>query len=182
MHLVSMTIDQLCESLGVAKILDGHTTEDRLKAIQGSTWACNRIQSEYIVDIKGTAEYQINHDTKEFVIHMKDWPKLKKLIEIVDSHEWHSSTRSLITFVRSFAEPDRFIVFVWLGSPNSVMADSPLANGWCIDLLGFAQSETVRSIEHDIRVYTATRRSIRPSFISDIFGNFDPSTGSARTA
>jgi hypothetical protein len=180
MNLVSMTIDQLCESLGVATVLEGHTTEEKLIAIQGSTWACDRIQPQYIVDIKGSTNFQIRHDVKEFVIHMWAWPLAKKLIEIVDSTEWQSSTRSLITFIRSFSEPDRFIVFVWPESPNSVMATSPLSNGWQIDLIGFDQSNTVRSIEHDIQVYTATPRGIKPSFIGDIFG-IDSITGSAFT-
>ncbi len=170
MNCSILTMDELCESLGVATVLDGHTREEALKAIQGSSWACDQILPEYIVDIKGTTDFQINHSAKVFEIDMKHWPKSKRIIQISDSTGWIGPEPLLITFVRSFSAPDRFIVFVWYGSPKLLMGDSSQSNGWQIDLLGYDEAKTVVNIAHDIRKHSAIPRGIKPNFIDDIFG------------
>lgn len=168
MNYSILTMDELCESLGVAPVLDGHTRDEALKAIQGSPWVWNNILPEYIVDIKGTTDFRINHSAKLFEIDMKNWPKSKRIIQISDSTGWIEPL--LITFVRSFSAPDRFIVFTWYGSPKLVMGDSSQSNGWQIDLQGYDEAKTVVNIAHDIRVHSAIPKSINKNFIDDIFG------------
>ena len=165
-----LTMDELCESLGVATVLDGHTREEALKFIRGSSWACDQILPEYIVDIKGTTDFRINHSVNEFEIDMKHWPKSKRIIQISDSTGWIGPEPLLITFVRSFSAPDRFIVFTWRGSPRDVMGESPQSNDWRIDLLGYDHSEFSVNIAHDIRKHSAIPKSINTNFIGDIFG------------
>jgi len=170
MHCSILTMDELCESLGVATVLDGHTRDEALKSIMGSTWACDQILPEYIVDIKDTTDFRINHSVKEFEIDMMHWPKSKRIIQISDSTGWIGPEPLLITFVRSFSTPDRFIVFTWFGSPSNVLGQSPQSNDWRIDLQGYDHSKFAVNIAHDIRVHSAIPKAINTNFIDDIFG------------